>query len=320
MRVGIFTNCFKDMTWEEVCQFAHDVGAEELEVAAGALNGKSHCNPSEILKDNTKIKKFINIANKHNLEISSFACMGNYLHPNKKISESHLRDLEAVIELAAKLDIKVINGFAGCPGAAEDDPYPNWIALPYPPEFPGYLDWQWNNKIIPFWKGISKKLKNHKIKFGFEMHPGDSIFNTSTLLKLRDSVGYEGLGCCFDPVHLFWQGMDPVACIKHLGDAIFNVHAQDSEMNEDVVKIDGVFDTKYYGDLENRAWNFKLVGYGHGEDFWKKLISALRIVGYDGSLSIENQDAQFSLKEGFQKAVDFLSRMIFREKPGKIIY
>jgi sugar phosphate isomerase/epimerase len=246
--------------------------------------------------------------------------MGNYLHPNRAVSDIHIRDLEDVIELAAALSVRVVNGFAGCPGAAKDEKYPCWIGLPYPPEFQNYLKWQWEEKIIPFWKEIVLRLKKYKIKYAFEMHPGDAVYNTTTLIKLREAVNYEGMGCCFDPAHLFWQGMDPIECVKRLEGIIFNVHAQDSELNMKVVNVDGVLDPKDYSDLANRAWNLRLVGYGHGEEFWRKLILVLRSAGYDGPLSVEHQDALIGKNEGFKKAIEFLSRIIFREKPDKIIY
>lgn len=319
MKAGLFTNCFKDKTWEEVCIFAKEVGLKVLEVGAGALNGKSHCNPAEIMKDDDGVKKFVKIAEKYDIEIYSLSCMGNYIHPDKEIADEHTRDLEAVIEFAGKIGVNVVNGFAGCPGVAEDALYPNWIGLPYPPEYNDYSKWQWKERIIPFWKEMAIKLRKYKIKYGFEMHPGDSVYNTSTLLRIREAVG-DNMGCCYDPAHLFWQGIDPIKSVLKLGYAIVNVHAQDIIINWEKASLDGMLDPTSYEDYENRAWHFKLVGYGHGENFWKKLVSALRRVGYDGSLNVEHQDALISLEEGFSKAREFLDRIIFHDPAGKIIY
>jgi len=319
MKAGIFTNCFKDKMWEEVCKFSSEVGLTVMEVGAGALNGKSHCDPAGIMKDEADVKKFIKTAEKYGVEIGSLSCMANCIHPNKRIAEEQTRDLEAVIEFASKIGVKVINGFAGCPGAAEDDPYPNWIGLAYPPEFAEYYKWQWDVKIIPFWKEMAKKLNKYKIRFGFEMHPGDSVYNTRTLLKLHGAVG-DVVGCCLDCTHLFWQQIDPLKVVPKIGELIVNFHAQDSSINEIIADYDGVLDPKGYEDHANRAWNFKLVGYGHGEEFWKKLVAALRLSGYDGPLSVEHQDPTMSLREGFEKARDFLDRIIFHEPAGKIVY
>ena len=319
MKAGLFTNCFKDKTWEEVCIFASEVGLTSLEVGAGALNGKSHCDPAEIMKEDSGPRDFVRTAEKHGIEIGSLSCMGNPVHPDKKIADEHAADLVAVIEFSSRIGVKVVNGFAGVPGAGPDALYPNWIGLPYPPEYTGYAKWQWEEKLLPFWKEMSGKLKKHNITYGFEMHPGDSVYNTSTLIKIRDAIG-ENMGCCFDPTHLFWQRIDPVRSILALGDAVINVHAQDMNYNVKKIELDGVLDYTDYEDYENRAWHFKIPGYGHDENFWKNIVSALRRVGFDGSLNVEHQDSMMSYREGFTKSAEFLKRIIFNEPAGKIIY
>ena len=319
MKAGLFTNCFKDRTWEEVCIFAKEVGLTSLEVGAGALNGKSHCDPAEIMKDENGPGEFIKTAEKHGVEVGSLSCMANPVHPDKKIADEHIRDLIAVIEFASKIGVKVVNGFAGVPGAGPDALYPNWIGLPYPSEYVGYAKWQWEEKLIPFWKEMSARLKKYNITYGFEMHPGDSIYNTSTLLRMRNIVG-ENMGCCFDPTHLFWQHIDPIKTILAQSGTIVNVHAQDMTFNVKKIDIDGVLDYTNYEDYENRAWHFKIPGYGHDEHFWKSMVSALRRAGFDRALNVEHQDSMMSYKEGFSKASEFLNKIIFHKPAGKIIY
>ena len=55
------------------------------------------------------------------------------------------------------------------------------------------------------------------------------VDNPKTLFKLREMVGPE-IGANFDPSHLFWQQIDPVIAIKHIGKAIFHFHAKDSQI------------------------------------------------------------------------------------------
>jgi sugar phosphate isomerase/epimerase len=319
MKSGLFTNCFKDKSWEEVCIFAKEAKITCLEVGAGGLHGTSHCDPRQLVKEDNGPRDFLKTAEKHGIEIGSFSCMGNPLHPNKKIADGYAGDLLAVIELASKIGVKVVNSFAGVPGAAPDGLYPSWIGLPYPPEYTGYVKWQWEDKIIPFWKDMSVKLKKHNVVLGFEMHPGDSVYNTSTMLRIREAVG-DTMGCCFDPTHLFWQNIDPIKSILALGDAVVNVHAQDMAFNVKKIDLDGVLDYTNYEDYEDRAWHFKIPGYGHDEHFWKNMVSALRRVGFDGALNLEHQDPMMSYEEGFRKGREFLDRIIFSEPAGKIIY
>ena len=149
------------------------------------------------------------------------------------------------------------------------------------------------------------------------MHPGFIVYNTDTALKLRNACG-EQIGVNFDPSHLFWQGIDPVYAIRKLGDAgaIFHFHAKDCKIDEINTKTTGVLDTKNYTDELNRSWIFRTIGYGHNAEIWKEMISALRLIGYDGALSIEHEDSLMSTEEGFKKAVWFLQQCIIRETPG----
>jgi len=54
---------------------------------------------------------------------------------------------------------------------------------------------------------------------------------------------------------------------------------------------------------------------GHSELEWKKIISALRLAGYDYVLSIEHEDALASTHEGLSSAVALLDRVLLREPP-----
>jgi len=77
-----------------------------------------------------------------------------------------------------------------------------------------------------------------------------------------------------------------------------------------------VLDTTDYTDEPNRSWLFRSIGYGHGESHWKDVVSTLRMVGYEGALSIEHEDSLTSATEGLEKAVDVLSRAMFETTPG----
>ena len=314
MEIGLVTNCFVDKTWEDVCRISSENNINILEVAAGGLCGKNVCDPNKLVSDNFEFNKFKKTAKKYNIKIKEFTCIGNFLHPQKQIADEYIKDMEAVIELASKLDVNIINTLAGLPGAAEDAKYPNFIALPYPPEFNDYVKWQWEERIIPFWKKMTGRARKYNIKFGFEILAGDSIFNPSALMRLREEVGAEEISCKFDPTHLWWQGIDPIIALKYLKDLIISVHAQDCGINKEVVSLNGFLDFRDYSFLNERPWIFKLVGYGHSEEFWKKFIGNLRLIGYDGSINIEHLDAIISVNEGIKKGYEFLKNIIFFEK------
>ena len=135
-----------------------------------------------------------------------------------------------------------------------------------------------------------------------------------TALRLRDACG-PNLGVNFDPSHFFWQGVDVPTAIRALGGAIFHVHAKDVALDRQNVAVNGVIDTKSYRRLAERSWLFRTVGWGHDELEWKRIVTALRLVGYDHVVSIEHEDALASVDEGLQSAVDLLSRVLLTEPP-----
>jgi sugar phosphate isomerase/epimerase len=324
MKLGIMGNIFGNKSWEDACGAAKEAGLSAIEPTAaieyvsGGFGGDKGCfNPHELLRDKEAAHKFMKTAEKNGLEISGFSCHRNMLHPDKKVSDQYIADFEATLELASKVGVKVIISFAGCPGANENSKDPNWITCAWPPYFGDAVKWQWEKKIIPFWKQMAKKLKKAGVKVAIEMHPGDTVYNTEALLMLREAAGEE-ICCNFDPSHLFWQGMDPIVCIKRLGSAIIHVHAKDSKINRSVVEFRGVNDWKYFDEIAKRAWSFRAVGYGHGAEFWNEFVLTLRLIGYDGVLSIEHEDLLMSANEGLTKAINFLKGILLYESVNEV--
>ena len=147
------------------------------------------------------------------------------------------------------------------------------------------------------------------------MHPGFCVYNPETLRKLRNAVG-SVIGANLDPSHLFWQGIDIPAAIRYLSNAIYYFHAKDTKIDEINTKTQGVLDTKHYGDEIHRSWVFRSVGYGHDARVWRDIMSALRLVGYDGYISIEHEDSLMSVPEGLSKAIDMLKQTMMFESTG----
>ncbi len=317
MKLGVFIVLFGDKSFSEALDIVKEAGVDAVEIGTGNYPGDAHCKVDELLEDENKLKKFKEEVEKRGLEISALSCHGNPLHPDKQIADAH-RDIQRkTILLAEKLGIPRIITFSGCPGDSENAKYPNWVTCPWPEDYSKILKWQWEEKVIPFWRQEVEFARKHNVKeICLEMHPGFVVYNPETLLKLRDAVGEE-IGANFDPSHLFWQGIDPIAAVRKLGKAIYHVHAKDTKINPYNTSINGVLDTKSYLDEFNRSWIFRTVGYGHGFDFWKDFVSTLRMVGYDGVLSIEHEDSLMSTMEGLKKAIKFLKEVLITEPKPK---
>jgi len=145
------------------------------------------------------------------------------------------------------------------------------------------------------------------------------VYNVESMLRLREAAG-PALGCNFDPSHLFWNGVDPVAAICKLGEAIVHVHGKDVYIDPYNVMVNGVNDGKPYNHIPDRAWTFRSIGYGHDAKVWKDMISALRLVGYDYVISIEHEDAMMSINEGLAKSIALLKEAGISESAGEMFW
>ena len=148
---------------------------------------------------------------------------------------------------------------------------------------------------------------------------GFCVYNPETLLRLRKAVG-PLIGANFDPSHLFWQGIDPVAAIRRLGEAIYFVHAKDTRLDPLNSPVNGVLDTKRFTREQERSWLFRTVGYGHDALVWKDIVSNLRLVGYDDVLSIEHEDSLMSPREGLEKAIAFLKGVLMYDSKNNDVF
>lgn len=313
MKLSVLANLYGAKSLEETLKILTGLGVHTVELGAGGYPGKAHCDPEKLLSDENAYNEFIALLKKYDVTVCALAAHGNALHPDKAIAAQFDKDFRNAVLLAEKMGIDTVITFSGCPGDHENAKYPNWVTCPWPDDFSTVLNWQWNEKVIPYWKEAGAFAVAHGVpRIAFEMHPGFCVYNPETLLRLRHAVG-DVIGANFDPSHLIWQGMDPVAAIRELAGAIYHVHAKDTKIDRDNTAKNGVLDTKHYSDEIHRAWVFRTVGYGNGETYWRDLVSNLRLCGYDRVLSIEHEDSLMSIDEGLRKAVSFLNDIIIDE-------
>ena len=314
MRVGIFTPLLSQLPLPEVLKKLKANGIGTVELGTGNYPGDAHCHLS-MLKDRAALETFKKTIADEGFSISALSCHGNPLHPDRDIAKRHQETSRKTILLAEKLGVPVMVDFSGCPGDSKNAKRPNWVTCPWPPDYLEILKWQWDDVVAPYWTRHAKFAADHGVKIAIEMHPGFVVYSPETTLKLRAIAGKQ-IGCNYDPSHMFWQSIDPIAAIRLLGDAIFHVHAKDTQIYERNLPLTGVLDTKPYTDERNRSWIFRTCGYGHGEEWWREFVSTLRMFGYDYVLSIEHEDSLLSAEEGLTRAAAFLHQVVPREKAG----
>jgi len=318
MKLGVLTVPLYNMTYEGAFEYLSSLGVRAVEIGVGGSPGNNHLNPAEFLDSPSAISGYKALLNKHNIEISAFSVHGNPVHPNKSIAEKDHGEFVNACKLAQQFGVDRIVTFSGCPGDFPGAKYPNWVTCAWPTDFQEILKYQWDEVLIPYWKEAVKIANSFGIyKVALEMHPGFCCYNPRTLLRLREAVG-ETIGANFDPSHLFWQGIDPSDALKALKGAVYHFHAKDTRLVSSNIHVNGVLETSSFDDFLNRGWLFRTVGYGHEMAEWKEIISTLRVIGYDGSISIEHEDGLMSVKEGLEKAVEFLKQVIMFEAPAQM--
>jgi sugar phosphate isomerase/epimerase len=317
MQLGVFTPVFGSLSLPDMLAAVRGLRhVTALELGTGAWPGRAHIDPDRLLACPNDAKAYRQQFADAGLTISALSCHGNPLHPDPARARADDDTYRTTVRLAEQLQVSVVVTFSGCPGDHAGAKHPNWVTTAWPPEFQDVLEWQWQECAIPYWTEATAFAADHGVKVALEAHPGFLVYNVETALRLRAAAGPQ-LGVNVDPSHLYWQGMDPVAVIRALGEAIFHVHAKDVALDPANVAVNGVLDAKSYRHLAARSWLFRSVGWGHGEQEWKRIVSALRLAGYDGVLSIEHEDALASVDEGLRSAVDLLHRVLLTEPPAE---
>ncbi len=315
MKLGVFTVLLGAQPLREACQYLAKAGVQAVEIGCGGNPGKAHCDPKALLSDGAQLKAFQSAIEDNGLTLAALSVHGNGVHPDPAVAKAAHDDFLDACLLAEKLGVNTVVTFSGCPGGCASDRTPNWVTCPWPDDFTDILHYQWNDVLIPYWQKTAAIAAEHGVtRIALEMHPGFAVYNPETCLRLREAVG-PAIGANFDPSHLFWQGIDAVAGIRAMGDAIYHFHAKDTKIDPLNCPVNGVLDTKHYGDEIHRSWIFRTVGYGHDMQTWRDILSALRLVGYDGVVSIEHEDSLMSINEGLMKAIAFLKdAMMFEGK------
>jgi sugar phosphate isomerase/epimerase len=312
MKIGLYTDSLQDLSLDAALDWIVGQGIEAVEIGTGNFSTAPHCDLDRLVDDATARTKFKAAIESRGLVLSALNCNGNLLDPHPERGQKAQDTFYKTVRLANLLGLDTIVTMSGCPGDLSGGTYPNWITCTWQREYVELLERQWAEVIELFWKQAGAFAADHGVKVAIEMHPGQAVYNTRSLLRLREIAG-PSLGANLDPSHLFYQGMDPFVVVKALGKGgVFHVHAKDTRLDPQEMALNGGLDTRPMNMTEARAWVYRTVGYGHGESWWRDFVSTLRLMGYDGVLSIEHEDRLMGSREGIIKSVEFLKPIVLQ--------
>ena len=310
MQIGLLTDSLSTLTRADALDTAAALGVETVEIGLGGTHGgwspAPHADMVQLLTDATARETLRRDITSRGLRLEAFNAAGNPLHPVEGDRDD--RVLRGALQLAEELEIGTVVTMSGLP-AAPGDRFPAWITTVWPPENLRLLEHQWT-VAVDYWGEVAAEARRRGVRVAVEMHANQLVYSVPGLLRLRAAVG-DTVGANFDPSHLLWMGADPLAAIEALDGAIHHVHAKDTRIEERAA-VTSRLETIPNERPDERAWNYVAVGTGHpdGAAFWSRFVDALRSAGYDGPLSIENEDYTLGQRESVALAVDVLRRSL----------
>jgi sugar phosphate isomerase/epimerase len=308
MKIGMITDSLGKLSFDELLDAAAELGIERLEFAGGNWSSAPHLRLDRMLDSAPARAEFLARLEDRDIAVSALNCSGNPLHPGE-IGERHREVTRKTIALAGLMGVERVVMMSGCPGGP-GDANPNWVTTSWPPETQTVLKYQWEEVLIPYWRGLCAEARNAGVKkLCLELHGHQNVYNVGTFFRLRDAVG-DTVAVNFDPSHLMWMGADPLAAIPALGSAICHVHANDTRLESMPLARDGRIEIRPAEDVAHRAWNYVTLGHGHDLAWWQRFCQALAAIGYDDVLSIEHEDFALPPIEGVRQSVALLRSAI----------
>ena len=324
MKLGVYNAILHDRSLPEAIEVIQGLGLTGIELNSGGFLPARHI-PSfdDILVSDTARDDFLGLFEGTGVSPAGLNCNGNPLHPKAAIGDAHANDVRRSIQLAQRLGQDRVVTMSGLPGGEPGATVTNWVVNAWNSAALDVLDYQWD-VAATFWREMDRFAAEHGVKVALELHPQNLVFNSADVHKLIDLTGATHVGVELDASHLFWQQMDPVAVVRHLGELVFHAAAKDVRVNPEWASINGVLDNSFRrlspdeprtnlgGDEwanewpKQSAWDFVALGRGHDTAFWTEFLRALHEVDPEMWVNIEHEDVSLGRIEGLEVAAKVL--------------
>lgn len=324
MRLGVYNAILHDRSLPEALAVIADLGLTGIELNTGGFLPATHIPTfDDILVSDAARDDFLGIFEGTGVAPAGLNANGNPLHPTPAIGEKHAEDIRRSIRFAERIGQHHLVTMSGLPAGEPGATRTNWIVNAWNSAALDVLDYQWDIAAA-FWREIDRFAADHDVKVALELHPQNIVFNSADVHKLIELTKATHVGVELDASHLFWQQMDPVAVVRHLGPLVFQAAAKDVRVNTEFAALNGVLDNSFrrLGADEPRtnlggdewanewpkesAWDFVALGKGHDVAFWTEFLRALHEVDPDIYVNIEHEDVALGRIEGLQVAAGVL--------------
>ena len=313
--VTLFTGQWADLPLETLCEKAKLFGYDGLELACWGDHfevdkaDENYCREKRALLDRYGLKIFaisthlVGQAVSDRIDERHKSILPDRVWGDGDPEGVNKRAAEEVIltgQAAARLGVKVVNGFTGSP---------IWHLLYGFPPTPASMVEEGFELFARQWKPILDAFHKEGVRYGLEVHPTEIAFDISSARKTLEALDHHpAFGFNFDPSHMGYQGVDYVDFIERFKERIFHVHMKDVYWSDIPVQA-GVFGGHTEFGAPGRFWDFRSLG--HGKIDFEEIIRALNRIAYQGPLSVEWEDSGMDREHGAREAAAFVKQVDF---------
>ena len=280
MKLGVLTASMPERSLEDIAAVAGKLGFEAIEVAAWPRLGDRPFTASHLAADQfgeEEAERVRNVLSEHGLELSALAYYDNNLDPDPTQRAAYHDHLRACIDAASALGGVPVGTFIGRDPTRSVADNLRTAEEVFPPlvEYAGERD--------------VKLMIENCVMEGW--HPDGGPGNLAYSPELWEWMFDLGLYLNFDPSHLIWLGVDPVAALRPYVDKVAHAHAKDAEAFPEKRNRYGFFGLQRGRDedpWDMGWWRYRIPGLGAVD--WVRYVDALYEGGFDGVLSVEHED------------------------------
>ncbi len=226
--------------------------------------------------------------------ISALIYCRNYLSTDPEEAAQHLAALRERIAFAGALGIDKVVTSTGIDKSVVEGLYDRDPALRDRGNLIRRIPAQSLDRVVDLFGPLVELAEKNNVRLCFENCPlmGNIAISPVMWKKLFERLPSDHLGLAYDPSHLVWEMIDPYTPLLEFKDKIFHVHAKDTAIDRVKLARTGIL-------TDFSWWSYRIPG--RGELDWRKLLGQLIAEGYDGTLSLEHEDAAY---EGSVEAVE----------------
>ena len=226
--------------------------------------------------------------------ISALIYCRNYLSTDPEEAAQHLAALKERIEFAGALGIDKVVTSTGIDKSVVEGLYDRDPALRDRGNLIRRIPAQSLDRVVDLFGPLVELAEKNNVRLCFENCPlmGNIAISPVMWKKLFERLPSDHLGLAYDPSHLVWEMIDPYTPLLEFKDKIFHVHAKDTAIDRVKLARTGIL-------TDFSWWSYRIPG--RGELDWRQLLGQLTAEGYDGTLSLEHEDAAY---EGSVEAVE----------------